>query len=227
MRITYHGHACFSVFCNDAEFLIDPFITGNPRCEISRESPCPDVILVTHGHDDHLGDALAIAKRTGATLAGQVDLLKALDVRGLDTVAFNTGGTAVLHGVPVLMTPAWHGSTVVDEQGVGYAGVACGFIISGDGKKLYHAGDTALFGDMRAVLSRYDLDCALLPIGDFYTMGPSDAVVAAQWLGAKTIVPMHYDTFPAIKQDAAAFGVKVAANGQRCAVLAPGDTLQV
>ena len=120
------------------------------------------MILVTHGHEDHLGDALEIAKRTGATLAGQVDLLKALDVRGLDTVAWNIGGTAKLRGVPVLMTPAWHGSTVVDEQGVGYAGVACGFIISGDGKKLYHAGDTGLFGDMRTVLARYGLDCVLM-----------------------------------------------------------------
>ena len=227
MRITFHGHACFSVFCNDIEFLIGPFLTGNPQCEVELDDVCPDVILVTHGHEDHLGDALEIAKRTGATLAGQVDLLKALDVRGLDTVAWNIGGTAKLRGVPVLMTPAWHGSTVVDEQGVGYAGVACGFIISGDGKKLYHAGDTGLFGDMRTVLARYGLDCVLLPIGDFYTMGPEDAVIAAQWLGANLVVPMHYDTFPLIQQDGAAFGAKIAANGQRCAVLAPGDTLQI
>lgn len=225
MKITYHGHACFSVFCQGVEFLIDPFITGNPQCELSLKDLHPDVILVTHGHGDHLGDALAIAKASGATLAGQVDLLNALDVKGLDTVSFNLGGTAKLRGVPVMMTAAWHGSSIVDEKGSHYAGVACGYIIKGDGRTVYHAGDTALFGDMQMVISRYNLDCALLPIGGFYTMGPDDAAQAASWLKAKTIVPMHYNTFPLIKQDVAAFGAKIAANGQCCAVLSPGETL--
>ncbi len=227
MRITFHGHACFSVFCHDVEFLIDPFISKNPMTELGVNSLHPDVILVTHGHQDHLGDALEIAMRCGAILATQVDLLNNLDTSHIQAVGFNLGGSVLLKGVQVTMTPAWHGSSIRGKKGAHYAGVACGYILHEGDRRLYHSGDTALFGDMQTVLSRYNLDCALLPIGDFYTMGPDDAAVAAQWLGAKTVVPMHYNTFSHIKQDPAYFASKVEANGQRCVVMKPGDSLTI
>ena len=226
MKLTFEGHACFTLQCGDTRIMIDPYISGNPLAVKKPEEYSPDLILVTHGHGDHLGDALPIAKHNGATLAGQVDLLNGLDCRGIDTVKFNLGGSFVFRGVKITMVAAWHGSGMGKDNA--YGGVACGYIIDDGETKVYHAGDTALFGDMAAVISRYGLDCALLPIGDFYTMGPDDAVTAAQWLKAKTVIPMHYNTFPPIKQDAAAFKEKTEKEaGCSCVILAPGEEFTV
>ena len=225
MKIIYEGHACFQLLGNDGPaILLDPFISGNPACTKSPDAFNPDLILVSHGHGDHLGDALAIAGASGTTLAGPVELWRALDTEGLKTIGFNMGGSFEFKGARISMAPAWHGS---DVKGA-YAGLACGYVIRMEGRAVYFAGDTALFGDMAAVLSRYDIDYALLPIGGFYTMGPQDAVTAAQWLGAKTVIPMHYDTFPVIKQDVQAFKKELEEqSGSRCLILAPGQEIEV
>lgn len=229
MKLTFEGHACFSIEAGGTNILIDPYISGNPLCKKQPKDFHPDVILVTHAHGDHLGDALAIARRSGATLAGQVDLLHALDTEGVDTVAFNLGGSATVRGARVRMVPAWHGNTAQNADGTTrYAGVACGFIIEHADGNIYHAGDTALFGDMGMVIARYQPACALLPIGDFYTMGPQDAVTAAHWLKAKYVIPMHYDTFPVIRQDAHAFRRQVEDKTEsKCIVLAPGESWEL
>lgn len=228
MKLVFEGHACFRLLSGDVEILVDPFISGNPQCGKSLGEFRPQLILVTHGHNDHLGDALPIARAAHATLAAQVDLLNAIPHKGIDTISFNMGGTFRYQHISVTMVPAWHGNCINTEAGYVNAGLAAGYIID-DGKfRVYHAGDTCLFGDMATVISRYDLDCALLPIGDFYTMGVKDAVTAASWLRARTVIPMHYDTFPVISQDAEAFRQQVEDRTEcRCVGLQPGESLEL
>ncbi|MCL2496407.1 MAG: metal-dependent hydrolase [Clostridiales bacterium] len=223
MKITFEGHACFQL-TSAAGFsiLLDPFITGNAAAVKKAADFKPQLILVSHGHGDHLGDALAIAKASGATLAGSADIWQALPTGGLKTIGFNMGGGIDFGEAHIIMTAAWHGSNIDGA----YAGLACGYIIQMEGKTVYFAGDTALFGDMSTVLGRYDIDYALLPIGGYYTMGPDDAVTAAQWLRAKNVIPMHYNTFPVIKQDVWAFKTALEAKTAcRCLVLSPGEEI--
>jgi L-ascorbate metabolism protein UlaG (beta-lactamase superfamily) len=225
MKIIYEGHACFQLNGSKGPLiLLDPYISGNPACAKDPLSFAPELILVSHGHGDHVGDALAIAGACGASLAGPVELWQALNTQGLKTIGFNMGGSFDFKGAKISMVPAWHGSAV---EGA-YAGLACGYIIRLEGRTVYFAGDTALFGDMATVLARYDIDYALLPIGGFYTMGPEEALTAAQWLRAKTVIPMHYNTFPVIKQDVRAFKRELEdKTASRCLILEPGQEIEV
>ncbi|MGI6361379.1 MAG: metal-dependent hydrolase [Bacillota bacterium] len=225
MKIVYEGHACFSLI-GSKNVLIDPFIEGNPLVTKTWQDFSPDYILLTHGHGDHLGNALEIADKSGSVVVAQVDLINQLPLQGIETVAFNLGGLVDLGDLKIKMMPAWHGSTYVDNKGCHYGGIACGYLVLMDDLCIYHAGDTGLFGDMKAIIAPHNLDVALLPIGDFYTMGPDDAKVAAAWLGAKTVIPMHYDTFPNIKQDPYKFKKLIETQtDSKCQVLKVGEEI--
>ena len=198
VKVRFLGHACFQFDDGRYKVIVDPFLTGNPLAACKAEEVEADYIFVTHGHGDHLGDAVQIAERTGAVICTTVDLAaEMLSDKGLNVVTGNIGGTLNFPFGSARFFQAIHGS--------GAAGtVSCGFVFEIGGKKIYHAGDTALMTDMQ-LLEDDNLDAALLPIGDVYTMGPKDALRAAKMIKAEITVPMHYNTFPHIAQDGAAF----------------------
>lgn len=218
MEIRFLGHACFLLDDGENKVLIDPFLTGNGLAAASADEVESDFIFVTHGHGDHVGDAVAIAKRTGAPVCCSVDLARELfEPAGVNVQVGNMGGRIPMPFGSAKFFQAIHGSGVPGC-------LACGFIFEMDGKKIYHAGDTALMADM-ALLAEEEIDVALLPIGDFYTMGPSDALRAAKMINAKLVIPMHYNTFPHISQDAQTFVDSVEAAGFRACVLQPGERI--
>ena len=204
MKIKYYGHAAFKIVTNDGlQILIDPFISGNPQCQVPIEEISTDIILVTHGHQDHLGDTLEIAHKTGAQTIATAEIATFVEKQGFEAVSMNKGGTVVIGDVSITMTDAKHSSSIETAEGPEYAGEPGGFIIKlEDGKKIFHAGDTSLFGDMKTIIGDlYKPDISLLPIGDKFTMGPEEASIAAGWLQSRIIIPMHYNTFPGIEQD--------------------------
>ncbi len=216
MRLQFLGHAAFLLDDGTHRVLIDPFLSGNPLAAVSPEEVTADWIFVTHGHDDHVGDTVDIARRTGATVCCSVDLARAVFApAGVKTLAGNLGGRMRLPFGWAKLTPAVHGSGVPGC-------LACGFLFEMGGRRIYHAGDTALAADL-ALLESERIDVALLPIGDFYTMGPEDALRAVQMIRPQWTVPMHYDTFPVIRQDSAAFAAAVEKNGFQAKVLKPGE----
>ena len=207
--LTWIGHACFQIDVADTTVLIDPFVTGNPSARVKAEELCPDIIAVTHGHWDHLGDTVEIASRTGCTVVCIHELSRYLKSKDVKTAGMNIGGTVQLGEISFTMTDARHSSSI-DEAGREVdGGKAAGFIISAGGISVYHAGDTGLFGDMALISRLYDPDVALLPIGGRYTMGPEDAVLAVEMLRPRKVIPMHYNTFDSIVQDPHAFADKV------------------
>ena len=216
VKVKYLGHACFQFDDGSYKVLVDPFLSGNPLAAVSAEEVEADYIFVTHGHGDHIGDALAIAKRTKAVICTTVDLADAMmQDPDLEVVTGNIGGTIAFPFGSAKFFQAIHGS--------GAAGtVSCGFVFEIGGKKIYHAGDTALMMDMQ-LLEEEKLDAALLPIGDFYTMGPKDAIRAAQFIKAGTVIPMHYSTFPHITQDPQQFVDALKEKGLGGMVLQPGE----
>jgi L-ascorbate metabolism protein UlaG (beta-lactamase superfamily) len=198
--LTWLGHASFRVdTAGGKRIYIDPFLNGNPKCPESEQSPDrADVIAVTHGHGDHVGDTVDIAKKTGATVVAPVELADWLQSKqGLENVRDpNKGGTTEVDGVKFTMTNAFHSSSNNDGE---YMGEPCGIVVtSDDGKKIYFAGDTCVFGDMQLIGRLYSPDVAVLPIGDHYTMGPKEASLAVELLGVKRVVPCHFGTFPAL-----------------------------
>jgi L-ascorbate metabolism protein UlaG (beta-lactamase superfamily) len=224
-RFRWLGHSAL-LFENDGKHvLIDPFLTGNPAAAIQPEDAQADLILISHGHEDHVGDAVAIAKRTGATVATNYEISGWLQKpeQGLEKVeGLQHGGSFTFADwVRVKLTLAFHGSALPDGSN---GGASCGFVLTfPDGTKVYDAADTALFGDM-ALIGEEGLDLALVPIGDYYTMGVDDSIRAVKLLQPKAVVPIHYNTFPAITQDVKAWAERVKSEtSSQPVVLEPGD----
>jgi L-ascorbate metabolism protein UlaG (beta-lactamase superfamily) len=221
--IRFLGHACFEISEGDTRVLIDPFLTGNPKAAVEASDVDPTHIFLTHGHQDHYGDVEDIAKRTNAQVVAIVEIANELGEAGIDNVSDpNLGGTVKFDWGWVKLVPAWHTSTTPK----GTVNTPAGLLIGIGGKVIYHLGDTALFSDLKLVAHRGDpIDVALLCIGGHYTMDRLDAVVAAEFVEAGTVIPCHYDTFPPIETDAEAFKSEVESQtSSKVEVLQPGET---
>ena len=231
MDIRFLGHACFELTDGDTRILIDPFLSDNPKAAVEPSEVEPTHIFLTHGHGDHWGDVVDIAKRTGAQCAAIVELAGELGDHDVENVAeFNLGGTVEFDGGWVRLVPAWHTSTTPG----GTVNTPAGLVINLGGKTVYHLGDTALFSDLRLVAERDELDAALVCIGGHYTMDRHDAVAACELIRAHTVIPCHFGTFPPIETDAEAFKADVerrtSGEGRRqttVEVLEPGATLSL
>jgi L-ascorbate metabolism protein UlaG (beta-lactamase superfamily) len=234
MEIKFHGQSCFELSEGDVTVLTDPFLKpNNPVAVATAEDVNPTHIALSHGHADHIADAVGVAKRTGAHCVALVELAKWLEAQGVVEVSDpNFGGTVEFEWGYVSVVPAWHTNTIPGSEDSPYSaelgivlGAAAGLVIKIGETTVYHAGDTCLFGDMKLIARRSDIDVALLPIGGHYTMDRRDAVVAAEFVGAGTVIPMHYNTFPAIETDPQAFKSEVeAATSATVVVLEPGES---
>jgi L-ascorbate metabolism protein UlaG (beta-lactamase superfamily) len=216
--ITYWGHACFFLEEEGREALLfDPFLSGNPLAPVKADAVRAGYVLVSHAHFDHLGDAYEITRANGAMLVSTAEIAKAAQEEGLTAHAQHIGGRHRFPFGSVKLTLAFHGSGIP-------GGHACGFLVEYHGKKIYFAGDTGLFGDMKLIGELEAPDLALLPIGDNFTMGIDDAVTAASFLRAPVVIPYHYNTWPLIEADPLEFKEKIEQKtGSRCIILAPGE----
>jgi L-ascorbate metabolism protein UlaG (beta-lactamase superfamily) len=221
MEVRFLGHACFELADGDSRVLIDPFLSGNPKAAIAAEDVNPTAILLTHGHGDHFGDTVEIAKRTGAPVVAIVEIARELAEEGLETHEPNMGGSIKFDWGWAKLVPAWHSSMTPK----GTVSSPAGLVVSIGGTVVYHLGDTCVFSDMQLIGKRHPIDIALMCIGGYYTMDRTEAVDAAELIGAKTVIPCHYNTFPAVETDAEAFKSDVeSATGSRVVILEPGQT---
>jgi L-ascorbate metabolism protein UlaG (beta-lactamase superfamily) len=229
MEIIYHGHSCLQIVVGDKSLVIDPFLRGNGLAVTNPEDIKTDYILLTHAHMDHLLDAEPIAKANDVPVIANPELAAFMSWKGVKTQEMNIGGTVDFGFAKAKMVQAFHSSGIVlaEEQRILYGGMPAGYIIQAEGLTILHAGDTGLFGDMKMIGERYQIDVAFIPIGDNYTMGPEDALQAADWYKAKLVIPVHYDTFPVIRQDANAFVQQLDQRGIRGRVLAPGEKIEI
>ncbi len=225
MKLKYLGHSALLAETGGTAILIDPFLTGNPVAGAEAGKLTPDYIVLTHGHSDHVGDAVEIATRTGCTVVSTPEICTWLEQQGVKTWMMNIGGPRSFGSFSLRFTPAWHSSSLPDGS---YGGMPMGVVIEAAGKRIYHAGDTALFSDMRLIGSGTRLDVAFLPIGGNFTMDPAQALEAVRLLQPRIVVPIHYGTFPPIEQDAGAFARAVTSETDSgCEVLEPGQSLQI
>ena len=222
-KVTYHGHACFLIETDRHKLLIDPFITGNPVTKVKPEDLRCDYILLTHGHNDHFGDTVEIAKRNNATVIAPFELAMFCEQKGCKTHGMHIGGSFGFDFGRVKLTIAHHGSAYVSDT-IQYTGNPCGYVLSLGKKNIFHAGDTGLFMDMQLIGKRNKLDLALLPIGGNFTMDIDDAVLAARFLKPKVVIPMHYKTFEVIDQDPNLFAKKLKGSGIKVKILGSGES---
>ncbi len=225
--LTFLGHSAFQIDLETAGLVIDPFLSGNPRARTGPDEVRVGYVLLTHGHPDHLGDGIAIARKNDATIIAPFELAAYCERQGAKTHPMHIGGA---HDFPfgrVKLTIAVHGSGYPTEHGMLYMGNPCGYLISADGKNVYHAGDTGLFYDMKLIGEMNRIDVALLPIGGNFTMDIDDAVKAAELLGAELSIPMHYDTFDLIAADPGVFERKIAEKGMKAKIIRVGERLAI
>jgi L-ascorbate metabolism protein UlaG (beta-lactamase superfamily) len=220
--IRFLGHACFELTEGDTRVLVDPFLTGNPKAPAQASEVEPTHVFLTHGHSDHYGDVEDIAKRTNAQVVAIVEIANELADAGVANVSDpNLGGTVTFDWGSVKLVPAWHTSTTPK----GTVNTPAGLLIQIGGRTVYHLGDTALFSDLRLVGERHPVDVALMCIGGHYTMDRHDALVAAGFVGASTVIPCHYDTFPPIETDVQAYKAEVESQtSSKVEVLQPGES---
>jgi L-ascorbate metabolism protein UlaG (beta-lactamase superfamily) len=202
VKVIYHGHSNIEIHAGGHQIQVDPFYDGNPLADVKAVKVNPQFIFLTHAHFDHTADAESIARRTGAIIASNYEITSHYEAKGLKTSPMNHGGTCTFPFGTAHLTIAFHTSSFPDGS---YGGQPGGWIIQMGGRTIYHAGDTALFGDMELIGRLFSIDLACLPIGDCFTMGPQHAMMAAKMLKAKAVMPIHFNTFPQIMQDGAAF----------------------
>lgn len=225
IRVTWHGHATVSIGSGGHNILIDPFVTDNPVATAEADGLEVDFMVVSHGHGDHVGDVERIGKRTGAQLVSSPEICGWFAERGVgNSKQMNIGGWSSFPFGRLKFTPAWHSSSLPDGS---YGGMPMGILLETGGKTIYHAGDTALFSDM-SLIGDAGIDLAFLPIGSNFTMGPAEALEAARLLRPKTVVPVHYNTFPAIEQDPHAFARELEQDsGVSCLIPEPGESFEL
>src|SRR4051794_3795056 len=236
MEIRWHGHSCFELSEGETRVLVDPFLKpNNPKAVVTADEVEPTHIAISHGHADHLADAVPVARRTGAHCVAMVELADWLGSKGIEEDKLsdpNLGGTVEFDWGYISLVPAWHTNTIPGSDDAPFSaehgisiGVPSGLVIKIGETTVYHAGDTCLFSDMKLIAQRSDIDVALLPIGGHYTMAPRDPVVAAEFVGPPTVPPMPYDPFPPIETDAAAFKSDVEGQtSSKVVLLEPGET---
>jgi L-ascorbate metabolism protein UlaG (beta-lactamase superfamily) len=225
LTITFHGHACFVLEAAGRRLIIDPFLTGNPAADLGLERlPKVDAVLLSHGHGDHLGDAIPLAKRDGAIIVAPYELAQFCQDHGAQAHAMHIGGAHTFAFGQVKLVPAFHGGQVHGDDAGRYTTTACGLVVTLEGRTVYHCGDTALTLEMQLLAGRVDV--MLVPIGDNYTMGIEDAARAVAFVQPRVAIPMHYNTFDVIRADPEAFRRHVAGRAQ-VEVLAPGQSHSV
>ncbi|MFS0751182.1 metal-dependent hydrolase [Oceanobacillus sp. 1P07AA] len=210
MKVSYHGHSVVQIETENHNIIIDPFINGNEACDLNASTLKADVILLTHAHNDHVGDTFEIARNNDAFIVAPNELANYLSAQGLNAHPMHIGGSRQFDFGTVKLTQAFHGSSYEAEDGsIIYGGMPAGILLTINGKTIYHVGDTALFSDLKMYGEMNDIDIAFIPIGDNFTMGPEDAIHAADWINASISVPVHYNTFPVIEQDAKAWAKQI------------------